>query len=237
MAHDVPLQSWSAGIAVPAVVRNKAAAVGANQWLDDLPALIAGLERDWSIVVGRPYGDATEAFVAEAVLADGTPAVVKLLVPRRARQRDHSVAPDRWRRLRPGVALRRAPGGVAIGKARPVAVRTGPATAPTARDPGWTATRVWRPAADCGLPTGAQKGRWLANFVTAMWEQLGRPCSERAVEYAIACAERRVQAHDGERAVLVHGDVHAWNTLESDSGSSWWIPMGCSPKPSTTWES
>jgi streptomycin 6-kinase len=31
---------------------------------------------------GRAYQDATEAMVAEATLADGTPAVLKLLVPR-----------------------------------------------------------------------------------------------------------------------------------------------------------
>ena len=67
---------------VPVVVRNKAVACGASQWLDELPALVAGLEREWSIAVGRPYDDATEAFVAEAALADGTPAVLKLLVPR-----------------------------------------------------------------------------------------------------------------------------------------------------------
>jgi len=38
-----------------AVVRAKALAAGAAQWIDDLPELVASLERDWSIVVGRPY--------------------------------------------------------------------------------------------------------------------------------------------------------------------------------------
>ena len=49
------------------MVRNKALAAGAERWLDDLPGLIASLERDWRITVGRPFPDATEAFVAEAV--------------------------------------------------------------------------------------------------------------------------------------------------------------------------
>ena len=31
--------------------------------------------------------------------------------------------------------------------------------------------------------------------------------------HALACAARRVEAHDDERAVLVHGDVHQWNAL------------------------
>jgi streptomycin 6-kinase len=50
------------------------------------------------------------------------------------------------------------------------------------------------------------------------WDALDRPCSERAVEHALACAQRRVEAHDDERAVLVHGDVHEWNTLRAGDG-------------------
>lgn len=57
------------------MVRNKALAAGARWWLDGLPELIAGLERDWSIRVGRPFEDATEAFVSEAATDDGTPAI------------------------------------------------------------------------------------------------------------------------------------------------------------------
>ncbi len=63
-------------------MRNKALATGATQWLDDLPELVSSLAKEWSITVGRPYDDSTEAFVAEAALNDGTPAVLKLLVPR-----------------------------------------------------------------------------------------------------------------------------------------------------------
>src|ERR1035438_6506808 len=80
------------------------------------------------------------------------------------------------------------------------------------------AARVWRPAPGCGLPTGADKGRWLAGFITTTWEELGRPCTERAIEHALACAGHRIRAHDDERAVLVHGDVHQWNALEAQQG-------------------
>ena len=68
-------------IEVPAVVRNKARAVGAEDWLERLPALVSSLEADWSIAVGHPYEGGTEAFVADATRADGTPAVLKVLVP------------------------------------------------------------------------------------------------------------------------------------------------------------
>jgi streptomycin 6-kinase len=81
-----------------------------------------------------------------------------------------------------------------------------------------TVMRVWRPAAGAGFTTGAEKGRWLIDFIKETWEETGRACSERAIAYAIACAERRIEAHDDDRAVLVHGDVHQWNTLQSSDG-------------------
>ena len=62
------------------MVRNKALAAGAARWLGELPGLIASLERDWRITVGRPYPDATEAFVAEA----RPRSVLKLMIPRPA---------------------------------------------------------------------------------------------------------------------------------------------------------
>ena len=67
---------------VPDVVREKALAVGAAGWLDDLPELVRELERDWHIEVGEAFPFSTEAFVAEVACADGTPAVLKLIVPR-----------------------------------------------------------------------------------------------------------------------------------------------------------
>ena len=50
------------------------------------------------------------------------------------------------------------------------------------------------------------------------WEELDHPCSERTVDHAVRSAGRRVAAHDEDRAVLVHGDVHQWNTLEAGDG-------------------
>ena len=54
-------------IEVPAAVRNKARAAGAEDWLERLPTLVSSLEADWSIAAGRPYGGGSEAFVAEAL--------------------------------------------------------------------------------------------------------------------------------------------------------------------------
>jgi streptomycin 6-kinase len=208
-------------ITVRDVVRNKALAAGADEWLRDLPGLVASLERDWSISVGRPYDDPTEAFVAEATLADGTPAVLKLHIPRPGRHAENEItvlrlaADDGCVRLLDADLPRRALLLERLG--RPMSELGLPLTE-RLEILCATAVRVWRPAPGCGLPTGADKARWLADSVAKMWAELGRPCSERAVAHAVACARTRGAAHDDERAVLVHGDVHQWNALESPAG-------------------
>jgi streptomycin 6-kinase len=205
-----------------AVVREKALAAGAEKWLDGLPGLVEGLERDWSIRVGRPYQDSTEAFVARAALADGTPAVLKVVIPgaaiaaaaREITALGLAGGQGCARLLRAdearGALLTERLGRSLHDLALPIAQRHEILCS--------AASRIWRPAPGCGLPTGADQGRWLARFMTQAWNDLNHPCSERAVYHALACAERRVAAHDDERAVLVHGDVHEWNALQGPDG-------------------
>lgn len=211
-----------AALDVPQAVQSKARSLGLDHWLDDLPDLVASLADDWSIEIGATYPDATEAFVAAARGADGTPAVLKVMIPRELDALGHEVTvlrlaggdgcvtllrddPDRGALLleRLGRPLHR----LGLPLARRLEILTA------------TAQRVWRPAPACGLPTGAEKGRWLATTTIERWEALGRPCPERTVEHAVACAERRIVAHDDERSVLVHGDIHQWNACEVDDGT------------------
>lgn len=208
-------------LAVPAVVRAKAAAVGAAGWLGALPELVAGLERDWSIRVGLPYPDPTEAFVAEATLADGTPAVLKLMIPQATGTARNEITALRLAGGRGCVALLRADearGALLTERLGRSLHQLGLPIARRHETLCAAARQLWRPAAGCGLPSGADKARRLAAYITAAWPQLGRPCSERAVGHALACAARRAAAHDDERAVLVHGDVHEWNALEAPGG-------------------
>jgi streptomycin 6-kinase len=221
-------------VQVPEVVRQKAFAAGAGVWLDDLPLLVASLEQEWGIAVGDAYSGSTEAFVAEAICEDGTAAVLKLLVPRSGDAAANEIAVLRLtggegcvRLLRDdavrGALLLERLGRSLYQLALPIRRRHEILCA--------TATRVWRPAPGCGLPTGAEKGRWLADFITATWEELDHPCSERAIDYALACAGRRIDAHREERAVLVHGDVHQWNALEAADGFKLVDPDGLLAQP------
>jgi streptomycin 6-kinase len=207
---------------VPEVVRARAVALGASAWLESLPELVSALGDEWSFTAGAPFADATEAFVARAELANGTPAVLKLPVPRMSDVARHEITVLRLadgsgcaRLLRSDVArgalLVERLGRSLHDLALPIGQRHEILCS--------AASRMWRRAPDCGLPTGAQRGRRLIASVPRLWESLGRPCSEHAVAVALACAERRVAAHDDERAVVVHGDVHEWNALESEPGS------------------
>jgi streptomycin 6-kinase len=219
---------------VPGVVREKALAVGAEAWLEALPDLVREVEAEWEIAVGKAFPDATEAFVAEATCADGTPAVLKLIVPRDASAAAHEATVLRLaagegcpRLLRDDVArgallLERL--GRSLHELQlPVQERHEILVA--------AAERIWRPAPDSGLPTGGAKAKWLAEFIASMWEELGRPCSERTIEHALACAGRRRVAHRDETAVLVHGDIHQWNALEAGEGFKLVDPDGLLAEP------
>lgn len=216
-------------IEISAVMRNKARAAGAEAWLAELPGLIADLSREWSITVGRPYDSGTEAYVAEATMADGTPAVLKLVIPRAG---DHARNEITVLRLAGGNGCARllrsdeARSALLLERLGRPLVDLGLPIRRRHEILCAAASQLWRPAPGCGLPTGAAKGRWLVDFITTTWEQLDRPCSECAIDHALACAGRRIAAHDDERAVLVHGDVHQWNALESATGFALVDPDG-----------
>jgi streptomycin 6-kinase len=209
-------------LAVPAVVRNKALAAGATRWLDDLPEIVAGLEREWSIAVGRPYADATEAFVAAAMLGDGTPAVLKLIMPRDSAAARHEITVLRLVQGEGCARLLRADevrGALLLERLGPSLHEIAPPLRARHEILCAAAARVWRPAPGCGLPTGADKGRWLADFILTVWAELDRPCSERAVDYALGCAARRGDARGDDRPAHVRGLGHQRNALEAGGGA------------------
>lgn len=210
-------------IELPTVVRGLARAAGADAWLAGLPDLLDRLRQEWSLTLGAPFGDATEAYVTAATLADGTPAVLKLPVQRPGGT--HAAEELTVLRLADGqgcVTLLRhdeASGAMLLERLGPSLSRLGVPVDDRHEILCRVARRLWRPAPGTALPTGADRGRDLIAYVEGAWDRLGRPCSAAAVEQALAAGARRIAAHDDERAVLVHGDVHQWNTLRA--GDDW----------------
>lgn len=208
---------------VPQLVRNKAVSIGATAWLEALPGVVGDLQREWDITVGGAFTDGTEAFVAEVTCADGSPAVLKLMLPRPDRTEVAEIAVLRLTAGEGCVELRRADeerGALLLERLGPSMADLQLPYEERIEILCTTAERVWRPVPpEVVLPTGAQKAAWLADFIERTNAQLGGPFSRTAIRHALTCAERRAEAYDETRARLVHGDVHQWNALQASDGS------------------
>jgi streptomycin 6-kinase len=79
-----------------------------------------------------------------------------------------------------------------------------------------TLQHAWQVPPPPGLlaEPGADKARSLAELVSTLWEQLGRPWPERVVELALTYADRRA-GYPLDRSVFVHGDPHPGNALQA----------------------
>jgi streptomycin 6-kinase len=203
---------------IPDVLRRHAAAANAEAWLDELPAVVHHLEQQWNITVGEPLWGATEAYVVEATSAGGQAVVLKLLLPSNSSAARHEITALRLADGEGCVALLRGDpelGALLLERLGPSLFEFGLPVTQRLEILCDTVTRMWRAAPESGLPTGADRARHRADFISATWDVLDRPCSEQAIDHALDCARRRETAHDEERAVLVHGDVHQLNALQA----------------------
>jgi len=218
---------------LPPAVRAKARDAGAGAWLDNLPALLGRFSDEWGLTLGAAHGDATEAYVVDALRRDGTPAVLKLVVPGRGAVAAYEIM---VLRVAGGVGCARllesdaSRGALLLERLGPSMAGLGlpqPRRLEILCD---LAAAVWR-RTDLPLPTGASKAAWLAGYIPSKWTKLGRPCAARTVEHAVAAARSRGRAHDPARAVLVHGDVHQWNALRAGDGFKLVDPDGLIAEP------
>jgi streptomycin 6-kinase len=222
-----PIVRNRAVVDVPPVVRNKALAMGAADWLDALPERVAQLADRWDLTLGPVFSAGTEALVIDA-----GDAVLKIGLPTQERASELTVL-----RLADGdgcvklLAADEASGALLLERLGRSLNDLGLPVRERHAILVETARRVWRPAPDAALPTGAEKARQLARCIPEAYEAAGRPCSPRAVEHALACAAAREAAHDDARAVLVHGDVHEWNVLEAGTGWKLVDPDGLLAEP------
>ena len=71
-------------IDIPELVRLGAMAKGkvGIEWLNNLESLIAELEHEWDVSVGKVLAGGTDAFVAEAQTSNGERCVLKIAIPK-----------------------------------------------------------------------------------------------------------------------------------------------------------
>ena len=188
-------------------------------WVAGLPETVKQLEHLWNINTGGSLAGGSESLVAEATLADGSAAILKIGLPGSA---DISAEAAVYR-LAAGRGYARMlahdPSHNALLLERlgmPLSRRC-QSTEARIRAICRTLAEAWVPVGPAhGLPTGAEKAQWLSSFIAEQWAALNRPCSAKARDQALAFAEERADAFRPEESVLVHGDAHAENTLVAE---------------------
>jgi len=202
------------------LARARAFGVEGEAWAAGLDDLVASLERDWQISVGASMSGGTHAFVAPAVGADGEKYVLKVDVPDMSV--DDYMNEVRTLQLAGGEGFVRV---FRVDSARRATLqeRLGPRLA----EMGWPVRRqieilcaallrTWKiPAGGVKLSDGADSVAWFRGFIPEAWESLGRPCPKRVIDRAMEYLDAREAKLDPARYVLVHGDVHNNNALQS----------------------
>lgn len=207
---------------VPEFVRQKALKLGkeGEAWLAELPAVIAHLEARWSLTAGEALAGGTAAFVARAKTASGGEAVLKIALPdplfhvqaqviERARGRGYA-------RLLEVDLDRHAILLEALG---PSLEQLGMPAERQLEILSAMLKRAWEvaPWQEVTQAAAEAKARVLHELVSRLWEELGRPCSEKVLTQALRYAERRMNAAEPGRTVLVHGDPHPANALRVET--------------------
>jgi streptomycin 6-kinase len=204
---------------VPRFVRQRVLHLGrrGEQWLAELPNVIAQLERAWSLTVGRALAGGTGSFVAPARTAEGD-AILKIAIPEVGFADELRVlesaqghgyvlllTADREREAMLLEALGPPMASLALPPDRQIALLC------------QMLRQAWQAPRPAGLVVTSddEKAGQLARMVSRMWEELEHPCSEQVVNEALRYAERRAAAFDLERCVVVHGDPHPWNALQA----------------------
>lgn len=218
-ASSVPQRPPALAIDVSTLVRRKALHLGqpGQRWLAELPDLVAELQHEWSLTLLEPLTGGSASYVVRVRTADDRDAVLKLPVP----------SADIASQVRT-IGNARGRGYVHLLAHDPVRhAMLLESLGPSLDQLGWpperaidvlchTLRQTWRvrKPADLTVMPAQEKAGQLGRLVAQLWEQLGRPCSERVLTHALRFAEQRAAAFDLDRCVVVHGDPHPANALQ-----------------------
>lgn len=210
-----------------------AAGDGGRRWLTELVDIVEELAERWELSVGEPFSGGTAACVLPVTRSDGSDAVLKVALP------PEVVAVSEFSVARAAHEHADGEGCAALldvdaAQSALLLERLGPnlhelemelsEVLATIAD---TLLAFWRPLpAEHPFPTGADKARWLADFIVEEWHRSGEACERAIVDRALEYCTQRADRFDPRDVVLVHGDAHGWNTLRADAGYKFVDPEG-----------
>ncbi len=213
---------------VPPLVVSRAKSVGAvgEAWLASLDTVISELERKWKISVGKTLFGGTHAFVACADGEKGEACVLKIDMPEdlggdflRGIQTLERANGQAYAKLYAYDSKRKACLLEHLGK--PIH-QLGYPVRKQLEIICTTLEKAWEiPAVDMELPSGRESIAWFRAFLGRMWGELNRPCSPKVIEQAFSYLQSREEALNPSEFVLLHGDAHGGNTLETGSGDGY----------------
>lgn len=189
-------------------------------WAEALPGLLTTLAQDWELALGPPLPGGSNSYVVRATTADGSPAVLKVVLDGAGladQVRVLETADGRgYARLLRSDLDRQAMLLEALGDSLQSSGRSAEDQLAILAE---TLTVAWQPSPLDRVPMDADKAIGLAELVTDHWARLGRPCSIAVRDQALRCAELLSDA-PAESLVIVHGDPHPGNALAATSPSA-----------------
>jgi streptomycin 6-kinase len=188
------------------------------EWIGRLPTLIAAIEERWALQIGSPYANQSYHYVAPALRADGSAAVLKLGKPNvefkrqmealrlydghgavRPLEADSEIGAMLLERLEPGSMLSSLCETGCDEQATSVAAKI--------------MRELWRPAPpDCDFPAVADWAQGLATLRRYYDGKTG-PIPERLVVKAESLFANLLASSTAH--LLLHGDLHHFNILSA----------------------
>ncbi len=210
---------------IPSLVVSRAKSVGTvgEAWLANLDNMVSELEKEWHISVGDALPGGTHALVANADGEHGEKYVLKIDMPENlggefsnsistlkildgngcAKLYAYDIARKACLLERLGEPINRL--GYSVNEQLQIICGA--------------LQKVWKtPFVNDGLPSGKDSVVWFRQFIGETWEKLNHPCSFQVIEQAFSYLQSREHALNPDEFVLLHGDAHGGNTLETLSG-------------------
>ena len=194
-------------------------------WLERVPDLVAECVEEWGLRLGAPYEAGAAGYTVRADLADGTPAVLKVIYPHREAEHegealrvwegDGAIRLLAYDEVRWAMLIERCEPGTLLAKADPeLALDVLIGVLP----------RLWKPVGEPFRPL-VDEASWWIDYLPAEWERAGKPFDRELLEAAIARL-RELAGSQGEQ-VLLHQDLHGDNVLAAQRED--WLVID--PKP------
>ncbi|MGB1252795.1 MAG: aminoglycoside phosphotransferase family protein [Candidatus Promineifilaceae bacterium] len=217
MSHKYP---------APKPVRLRATSIGkmGTHWLENLDSIVDDLAQQWQLTIDQTLGGGSESLVLSVTQTDHSRAILKIGMPtvcdtaneakilRLANGRGYATLLDSSHEHN-AMLLEHLGAPIA---------HLGKSTSDQINIICQTLKEAWIPLNNVhSLTTGAEKARWLATFIDETWHAMEKPCALATRNQALAYCEARTAAFDPQNSVLVHGDAHEQNTLQTLAKNSY----------------